>query len=680
MSVLALAVGNVLADAASDYDTLFGAEAKKVAATSYKTDDVRFAAKLLKAAQDMPDSPGLQVLLYTNSVQFSSGSVTGCDTALEALSLLEKAAPAQKAQWRSKKLDVVKYRFSKSYGAARKTAGGPYMDMLESEADAMAARGEGAEAKALYNRAYMIANYIKSPRAREILAKGKRANAIALQQVKVKSLQSKLKANAQDAASRKELIDLYVIAMDQPEKAAGLLNEDIDEATRTYVSLAAGKLDGLDEAICLELGDWYYLELSKNALAKGKPAILQRAAGYYQKFLKDHTKKDAQTYRVTAAMAKIAKDLEKLGASVDGPSFGRTITLDLGKNVTLELVHIPAGQFMMDSPKTEIGREDNEGPQRLVTISKPFYMGVTEVTQQQYKAVVGENPSKFQGPWKPVEMVSWTEATAFCRALSTKTGRTVRLPSEAQWEYACRAGSKTRYSFGNSEKGIDPYAWCATNSRGPRTAGRRLVDWPEGIASIKRQAAELVKEADAMDRAKKKGVAKHSERLRARAAMLLKSLDAPDAAKIKQQADKKLTDAQRLQTEAKAVVRANGKKGKHLAKAKLQQAQILGQDALRLYAMLKILPGPPRKPNAFGLYDMHGNVWEWCRDAYDETFYSKAKNVDPENTAESKTHVTRGGSWAREPHECRSAYRGFTYTHGRHFRDFGGFRVIVESK
>ena len=560
MSVLALAVGNVLADAASDYDTLFGAEAKKVAATSYKTDDVRFAAKLLKAAQDMPDSPGLQVLLYTNSVQFSSGSVTGCDTALEALSLLEKAAPAQKAQWRSKKLDVVKYRFSKSYGAARKTAGGPYMDMLESEADAMAARGEGAEAKALYNRAYMIANYIKSPRAREILAKGKRANAIALQQVKVKSLQSKLKANAQDAASRKELIDLYVIAMDQPEKAAGLLNEDIDEATRTYVSLAAGKLDGLDEAICLELGDWYYLELSKNALAKGKPAILQRAAGYYQKFLKDHTKKDAQTYRVTAAMAKIAKDLEKLGASVDGPSFGRTITLDLGKNVTLELVHIPAGQFMMDSPKTEIGREDNEGPQRLVTISKPFYMGVTEVTQSQFQSVVRRRskPNRYRGPQEPAETLSWNEAMVFCRAMSEKTGRSVCLPTEAQWEYACRADAKTRFAFGDDDEDLNAYGWSKANS--PRNRHR-----PVGL----------------------------------------------------------------------------------------------------------------KKPNAFGLYDMHGNVWEWCSDRYAES-YASAKTVDPKGPTAGQGRVLRGGAANYAARYCRSAGRYWGPADAPCY-DWGaiGFRVVI---
>jgi len=262
ISVVALAAGIVLADAASDYETIFGAEAKKVAASSSKTDDAAFAAKLLKAAKDMPDSPDLQVLLYEKACQFGSSGTAGCDTALEALGLLEKAVPDKKDQWRQKKFEVVKFRFDKSRGAARKAAGQPYMEMLEALADAKVAEGNGIAAKALYKRAQMVATYIKSARSAEILAKSKRVNAIVARDARLESLQAKLKQNAQDTAARKELILLHVVAFDNPSEAAKLLTDDLDEVTRTYVPLAAKKPDDLDEAICLELGGWYHQKLS----------------------------------------------------------------------------------------------------------------------------------------------------------------------------------------------------------------------------------------------------------------------------------------------------------------------------------------------------------------------------------------------------------------------------------
>ena len=134
-------------------------------------------------------------------------------------------------------------------------------------------------------------------------------------------------------------------------------------------------------------------------------------------------------------------------------NFGRTkyITLDLGDGVTMELVNIPSGTFMMGSPETEQDRESDEGPVHQVTLSQPLYMGVYEVTQRQYQAVMGTNPSyyKSSGLDAPVESVSWNNAVAFCNALSQRTGRTVTLPTEAQWEYACRAGSTTRFYYGD---------------------------------------------------------------------------------------------------------------------------------------------------------------------------------------------------------------------------------------
>ena len=126
--------------------------------------------------------------------------------------------------------------------------------------------------------------------------------------------------------------------------------------------------------------------------------------------------------------------------------------LDLGNNVKMRLVLIPAGKFMMGSPATEAGRYSNEGPQHEVTLSKPFYMGVYEVTQEQYEQVMGKNPSALKGARNPVEQVSWDDAAEFCRKLSARTGKKVALPTEAQWEYACRAGTTTAFHTGDALK------------------------------------------------------------------------------------------------------------------------------------------------------------------------------------------------------------------------------------
>ncbi|MBT3201004.1 MAG: formylglycine-generating enzyme family protein [Phycisphaerales bacterium] len=233
------------------------------------------------------------------------------------------------------------------------------------------------------------------------------------------------------------------------------------------------------------------------------------------------------------------------------------LVLDLGQSVTLKLVLVPSGKFLMGSSASEPGRRGNEGPQRWVTISKSFYMGATEVTQAQYQILMHRNPSRFKGAANPVEQASWKDATVFCKILSKKTGRQVALPTEAQWEYASRAGANTSFSFGDDFKKLDAYGWFSTNSGG-----------------------------------------KHH-------------------------------------------------------------------------------PVGTKKPNPFGLYDMNGNVWEWCRDWHDDTAYAKAKNVDPENTKASKYRIQRGGSWRNNASSCRSAMRGRSAGGDRNY-DFG-FRVVIPS-
>ena len=130
---------------------------------------------------------------------------------------------------------------------------------------------------------------------------------------------------------------------------------------------------------------------------------------------------------------------------------------------------IPAGTFMMGSPETEAGRQDDEH-QHQVTITKPFYMQTTEVTQGQWQAVMGTEPWKGlavirEGPNYPAAFISWKHAVAFCEKLSTKEGKIYRLPTEAEWEYACRAGTETTWSFGDDKKLLGDYAWYGVRPR-----------------------------------------------------------------------------------------------------------------------------------------------------------------------------------------------------------------------
>jgi formylglycine-generating enzyme required for sulfatase activity len=120
----------------------------------------------------------------------------------------------------------------------------------------------------------------------------------------------------------------------------------------------------------------------------------------------------------------------------------------------------------MGSADSEEGRFQNEGPQHEVTIRRAFYMGKVPVTQAQWRVVMGTEPSRFKGNDLPVESISWDDAAEFCRRLSANERQKYELPTEAQWEYACRAGSAGRFAFGDSDATLDRYAWYEDNSEG----------------------------------------------------------------------------------------------------------------------------------------------------------------------------------------------------------------------
>ena len=234
----------------------------------------------------------------------------------------------------------------------------------------------------------------------------------------------------------------------------------------------------------------------------------------------------------------------------------RGLTLDLGGGVEMEFVLIPAGSFMMGGEKGA----DDEKPVHKVTITKPFYLGKYEVTLEQW-AVMGNFPSTFKGPKKPLERMSWDGCQSFLAKLNEKFrsgGVKFGLPTEAQWEYACRAGTTTQWSFGDDSAKLDDYAW-------------------------------------------------------------------------------------------------SGKKAN-------STTHPVGQ----------------KKPNAWGLYDMHGNVWEWCADWYGKDYYATSPAEDPVGPDSGSSHVLRGGaSNSAYPNAFRCAFRlaDFDFLGPVRRPDYRGFRV-----
>ena len=258
-----------------------------------------------------------------------------------------------------------------------------------------------------------------------------------------------------------------------------------------------------------------------------------------------------------STVAKTPEPAPKLPPAPAGPL--PTIT----NSIDMRLVQIPAGEFLMGSPDSDNEASSDEKPQHRVRITQPFYLGAFEVTQSQYQQVLGSNPSHFkdESGLSPVDSVSWEDAQEFCAKLSElppekQAGRQYRLPSEAEWEYACRAGSTSRYGFDESRESLGSYAWYDSNS-GSKTH-----------------------------------------------------------------------------------------------------------------------PVGQKKPNARGLYDMHGNVYEWCFDWWNGT-YDASSVDDPRGPTAGSYRVYRGGSWDFDAGYCRSAYR-LRYTPGYRNRNVG-FRVALSS-
>jgi len=540
-----------MADAAGDYEALFGQDEKTAAAKGVFT-SAEFAGTLLDAAKSAGGQKDLQALLCEKAYELGIKAPAGYQAAADAMKLLIETMPDKRIAAQEKLLKVQQLRYDRSVKDEREKLGLELVDLLAACGDDKAEARQLAEAVALYRQALTLATMWKSGRTTEIMDKIKQLSAAQEAERRIAVLKARLERNPKDAAARTALIMAYLGEPDNPAEAVKLLTADVDEGLRTYVPLAAKKVEELEEAACIQLAEWL-LSVSEKSAPADKGAMLGRAKACCERYLEVHTAEDVGRLKGKMLLEKVEKAIEKAG-----PKTPKNLTLDLGKGVTMKLVLIPAGKFMMGSLPTEKDRREDEGPQREVTISRPFHMGVYEVTQEQYEQIKGKNTSSIKGAKNPVDTVSWDEAVDFCKELSRKTGKRVSLPTEAQWEYACRAGSKTRFCFGDADSGLGGYGWYPSNSAS------------------------------------------------------------------------------------------------------------------------KTHPVGGKKPNAFGLFDMHGNVWELCSDWYDSGYYANARNVDPAGPDSGAARVLRGGCWGGSPQICRSAYRSRSALDFRGY-DFG-FRVSVEVK
>jgi len=253
---------------------------------------------------------------------------------------------------------------------------------------------------------------------------------------------------------------------------------------------------------------------------------------------------------VVVVLWKVATGDGNHGRPESGPIQVRKVAV-MTNSIGMKLARIPAGEFMMGS-----GSYSQETTVHTVTLSADFWIGQNEVTQDEYRRVMGTSPAAFQGNERPVEGVSWEDASEFCRRLGAQERETYRLPTEAEWEYVCRAGSRSAFCYGDDDTRLGEFAWYDA-SAGPKTH-----------------------------------------------------------------------------------------------------------------------PVGSRKPNDWGIYDMHGNVWEWCQDWYGEDFYSTGPSTDPKGPSTGEYRVLRGGCWYNRPVFCRSARRDFNRPD---YRDDGiGFRVVLQ--
>jgi len=312
VAIVCVAAGVARGDAKSDYELIFGKEARSVLATPAKADDVAFAQKLLDAAASVPDSPSLQLLLYNKAYEFATTSGEGMDVALKTLAILERVLPSRKADWQAKRLALLRKTYTRSRGEARKPAALAYVTALVAGADADVKARRADQALPSYRKAAAIAAYAKLDNVEAIRAKITEATAAAKLAGQVKALEARLAVNANDVEARKELIVIHLVHYDSPSAAYRLATKAVGESLRANVRLALRSTRKLTTDELLLLGQWYYHALLPKGPPKARATVLLRAETYYGGYLARHTIPDAVQRQAASALKAIKDELAVL--------------------------------------------------------------------------------------------------------------------------------------------------------------------------------------------------------------------------------------------------------------------------------------------------------------------------------------------------------------------------------
>ena len=303
-----------------DFEGLFGDEARKVQASADKKDDATFAARLLKAADALADSPQSQVLLYRKAYEFGVTSPAGSGTAVAAAERLETLAP-DAGPWGQMRLKALRVLYDGSGGPAKRRVGMAYLRALTDEADAALEAGKTDPARQLYTQALQIATFLRAPQVERLVAQIREADRAGKEARQLKAelaeLVKKLMADPRDAEARTEAVHFCMIRLNDPAKAKTLLHTSVDETLRRRVTLAAGRPDEIGEPpALLDLGRWYLGTLAPAAPAYGRMPLLERALGYFNRFLDVYPRRDVSRVRAILLLEKTEEALRE-GAGHD---------------------------------------------------------------------------------------------------------------------------------------------------------------------------------------------------------------------------------------------------------------------------------------------------------------------------------------------------------------------------
>ncbi len=457
MLVLSCCAGARAADAQQVFDDLFGKEAKEAVTPKAAAD---FAAKLLRTAKELKDDPQFTTLLLVKAHEFGVKDPQGYPTAVESLKLLMDAVPAKREEYLAKLVDISNLQFQRAAGADKPKAARALIGNLIRASEAATSKGNFADAIKFLKQAQAIAVPVKSIRCDEIANRINYVTGRIEAVPRCEGLKSRLTTEPKDAGTAKALVTILVADLDNPAEAGKYVVATGDEAMKMFTGLAARDIKDVPETALVDLADWY-ARLAVPAGPAGKVNALRHARTCYERFLNAHPQKDKDHLKAQMGWEQVQKDLGKIA-----PEPCREVVLGKDAKAPFKLVLVPAGKFMMGTPKDTPNAPAEEMPQHEVTISRPFYMGEIEVTQEQYYLITNSTPSRTKkAPKNPVENISWNDAVEFCRKVSLLTGETVRLPTEAEWECACRAGTTTRYYFGDDEAQLGDYAWFKGNSQ-----------------------------------------------------------------------------------------------------------------------------------------------------------------------------------------------------------------------